>query len=458
MQDLIISLCLIFQSVCWGNSFDLTLKEFSGASHQFSIYIAKDEQEVVWHKNKDQALVPASITKLVTGLAVLDKFGPEQRIKTFLKSDAKISKEQTLKGDLYLVGGGDPSFVSENMWVLVNHFARNQIKFIEGDIIVDDSLFDAVRFDESRLKNRVSRAYDAPVGAMSFNWNSVNVYIREGQGRAQVLLDPVSDYTELDNQVKITNKATQIEVQRIELPGKNKIRVTGSFNPRDSEVVKYVSISDPSIWSGHQLKSFLLERGIQVKGQVKIGQAPKQTKVLALSESKPLALMITDMNKFSNNYVAEMLTKLIATTSGEVGSIENGVKHINKYIKNQGLIESQMRIDNPSGLTRSNAISAYAMWKLLFTSLVNLKLNGDTLASLPLAGADGTLKNRFKADAVKYSVRAKTGYINGVVSLAGYYAGSTGPVPFAMIYNGPAEEGKIRALFDKILTNLVTTK
>lgn len=456
MRNLIAILLFVSHSVCLANDFEPLLKEFSGTAHQFSIYIAKDGQQVVWQKDKDKALVPASITKLVTGLAVLDKFGPEERIKTVLKSEAKITDKQVLKGNLYLVGGGDPSFVSENMWILVNHFTRNQISEIEGDILVDDSLFDAVRFDASRLKNRVSRAYDAPVGAMSFNWNSVNVYIRDHHGQPKVFLDPANEYTVLDNQVKLTKKSTQIEVQRVELAGKNKIIVKGVFNPQDQEVVKYVSISDPALWSGYQLKSFLLQRGIQIKGQVKLGRAPQQAKILGQSESKPLALMIADMNKFSNNYVAEMLTKLLATSSGEVGSVENGVKQIDKYLKGHGLLAAQMRIDNPSGLTRSNTISAYAMWQLLFNSMINLKVNGDILASLPLAGADGTLKNRFKNNAVKYSVRAKTGYINEVVSLAGYYAGVNGPVPFVMIYNGPGEEAKVRLIFDKILTNLVT--
>lgn len=450
--------CLFFGFPVFANEFESLLKPFSGPSHQFSIYIAKDNQQVIWQKDKDKALVPASVTKLVTGLAVLDRLGPEERIKTQLKSEASVTDQGVLKGDLYLVGGGDPSFVSENMWVLVNHFTRNQILRIDGDLVVDDTLFDSIRFDTSRLKNRVSRAYDAPVGAMSFNWNSVNVYIRAHQGQAKIFLDPINEYTILENQVTLTKKSTQVEVQRLEQPGKNKIIVKGIFNPQDGELVKYVSISDPALWSGYQLKSFLLQRGIQVTGQVKLGRAPQLAKVLGQSESKPLALMITDMNKFSNNYVAEMLTKLLATQSGEVGSIENGVKQIEKFIKQQDLSASQMKVDNPSGLTRSNTISAQALWQLLFNSMINLKLNGDTLASLPLAGADGTLKNRFKNSSAKYAVRAKTGYINEVVSLAGYYAGANGPVPFAMIYNGPGDESQIRLIFDKILTHLVTAQ
>jgi D-alanyl-D-alanine carboxypeptidase/D-alanyl-D-alanine-endopeptidase (penicillin-binding protein 4) len=147
------------------------------------IYITSGEgehQEIVYDLNSKKKMIPASISKVATSSAVLEYFPPGYKFKTQLVSSGTI-QDKVLKGDLYLKGGGDPSFVSENMWFLVNNFKRNEIQKIEGDVVVDDSLFDPKRYDSSRQPERVDRAYDAPVGAMSFNWNSINIFVRPAE-------------------------------------------------------------------------------------------------------------------------------------------------------------------------------------------------------------------------------------------------------------------------------------
>lgn len=161
---------------------DKIIQKSGISTDQLSIYIAGGEGSpiTVSSINGEKKMIPASVTKLVTAAAVLKAFPPGTKFKTSLWSSAKI-EDGVMKGDLYLRGGGDPSFVSENLWYLVNAFLRNDVRKIEGNIVVDDSLFDSVRFDSSRQKERVDRAYDAPTGAMSFNWNSVNVFVRPGK-------------------------------------------------------------------------------------------------------------------------------------------------------------------------------------------------------------------------------------------------------------------------------------
>lgn len=435
------------------------LGKLRGGDSGLGVYIAEESGEVIYASNPNKLFVPASITKVVTGIVALEELGPATRVKTQLGSVAS-QEGATLKGPLYLVGAGDPGFVSENMWVLVNNFIRTGITKVEGDIVVDDSLFDKVRFDQTRLKNRVDRAYDAPVGAMSFNWNSVNVFVRpalEGKTQAQVILDPQSGYLDLDAKVTSSNKPTDIRVSRVELKGKNRIMVRGNINSRSKERVNYVSISDPDLWSGHNLITFLKERGIKVTGQVRSGKAPSGFKVLAESESKPVAQMVADMNKFSNNFVAEMLVKLIGAQSGGPGaSIAQGNKAIGSFLKKKGIDETQIKFLNPSGLTRDNQFSAQALWRLLAKSHRDLRVNGEVLSSLPLAGVDGTLKSRLTDPQVQGSIRAKTGYLNSVVSLAGYYTNeSKGIVPFVFIYNGPENDVKVRDTIDRVLTMLV---
>lgn len=411
--------------------------------------------------NAQKSMIPASITKVVTASAVLAHFPPGHKFMTQILADSAQIKGSTIKGDIYLKGGGDPSFVSENMWYLVNAFLRNNITKVEGDIIVDDSLFDKMRFDLSRQKERVDRAYDAPVGAMSFNWNSANIFVRPGDKgeAAQVVIDPANDYIRLVNRAKTTsgsvNKLMADRDEDKKFPG-DVIQVGGTIGENIAEVAIFKNITQPDLWSGYNLKSFFAQRGVTVSGGVKNGNAPEKAKVLAQSESKPIEAILADMNKFSNNYVAEMLTKNIGATQAKPGTLAEGMKLINQHIKDLNIPEAQMQLESPSGLNRDNKMSSYAMWKVLQHLRNDFQVQPEFLTSLPIAGIDGTLKKRMKSSPAERWVRAKTGYLNNVVSLAGYAGLRDGNVvTFSFIYNGSTDETKVRAFFDQVLISLV---
>lgn len=420
--------------------------------------------KTIYSINSKKKFNPASLTKILTSSIILNEIPLNHKFITKLASKAKVENEK-LKGDLYLVGGGDPGFVSESMWVLVNHFTRAGIKKIEGNIVVDDYFFDQQRFDSSRGDERVSRAYDSPIGAMSFNWNSVNVYIRPTKiGKdAKITLDPVSDYLSVRGEVKTVapGKGTKVNVARIK-NGKNKntILVSGRIESDDPEKVIYRSITHPDYWSGEQLKSFLKQRGIIVTGSVVKGQAPASAETLAEFESKDLAKIIKDLMKFSNNYVAEMMTKNLAVYKGhKPGNMAWGLQIVREQLEKLGLKNSKdFILENPSGLTRVNRITPNAMALVLDQLKHSFPIFPEYLSSLPIGGVDGTLKNRFKS--VKGWVRAKTGLLNGVCGLAGYASNPSGQeYDFVMIYNGPNKHRwSAQKLFDKMASLLVTHK
>lgn len=412
--------------------------------------------------NADKRVIPASVTKLITSASALHYFPPGTKFVTSIWSNAKI-ENGILKGDLWLKGGGDPAFVSENMWYLVNVFTRNQISKIEGKIIVDDSLFDNVRFDSSREDYRVDRAYDAPTGAMSFNWNSVNVFVRPGAKAgdvAQVFIDPPNDYIRFTSSVTTGGKGGvhSVVVDRENDPKGpgDLLRVTGKIPLDSKEVVIYANITKPDYWSGYNLKSFLAQRGIQVLGAVGVGPVPKDARVLAEAEGKEIQNIVTDMNKFSNNYIAEMLTKGIASLFEPQGSIPKGMPYHEKFLKNLGIDEKLFTLKNPSGLTRENKLTGTVLWKLLHEMQSEFKYQPEFLISLPIAGVDGTLKKRMKGTPAEGMVRAKTGYLTGIVALSGYAGRKDGTaIPFVFIYNGSADEAEVRAFFDKMAIALV---
>jgi PBP4 family serine-type D-alanyl-D-alanine carboxypeptidase len=421
---------------------------------------SKNHSEPIYENNSTKKYIPASLTKVFTAATVLNKIPSGTKLKTKLASSANI-ENQKLKGDLYLVGGGDPGFVSETMWFLVNAFTRQHIKEIEGDLVVDSSLFDKAWFDESRQEQREDRAFDAPVSGMAFNWNSVNVFLKPGSkigNSAQVTVDPENGFVVLKSNLK-TGKNTDYSVERKfdDSLKKDVIYVSGTIAIHANEIAVYKGISNPDLWVGENLRSFLLQRGISVNGKVRSGVSPQDSTLLADADSHPIEYLVMDMNKFSSNYVAEMLTKNIAALQSPPGSIEKGVKVIQEFIKSTGVSSNDFEIYNPSGFTRDNRCTPKALHTVLEKVRTDIRVFPEFIASLPIAGVDGTLKKRMKNTPAEQWVRAKTGLLHGVTGIAGFAGRAGGEIlTFVMIYNGSLDGGTVRNTFDRILADILS--
>lgn len=419
----------------------------------------KYDQRPAYSFNGERSMIPASLSKLVTGATVLENLPTGHHFVTELYTKGSV-QSGILEGNLYLKGGGDPSFVSEDMWFLVNEFRRTGIQQINGKIIVDSSRFDEETFSETRQEQRVDRAYDAPVGAMSFNWNSVNVFIRPGSKAgepARVFIDPVSDYIELVNKTKtVSSGATNVSVVRGGKSdvGGDRIEVRGTIRVGDSEKVFYKNISRPAIWSAYNLKEFLSQRGVKVTGSVETGKLPSGADKVAEFKSKSLSLIVADMMKFSNNYVSEMLIKnLAAEVKGTPGTINKGMPIVLETLKSWGL--KDFTFTNPAGLNRENHLSPKQLSDLLVKAKQHFRWAPEFTSSLPIAGIDGTLKNRMKD--ISEQIRAKTGLLEGVLGLGGYGMSRSGvPFHFVFIYNGPEDFTRVKNLFDGLGKNLVS--
>ncbi len=421
--------------------------------------------ETYFELNANKGFLPASISKLVTMGAVLHTLHPGYKFRTELYSDAKAKIEDgVLSGPIYLKGGGDPSFVSENMWVLVNELTRTGVNEITGDVVVDDTKFDSIRFGQDRQDERVDRAYDAPVGAMSMNWNSVNVYARPGDKVGEplkVFAEVVSPYLKVINRSHTTGpgKGKSIAVERSSekgFPG-DVITITGGLAIDQPEAVVYKSISQPDLWSGHNLVEFLKQRGISVKGKIRTGVTPVNGTLLAFTEPHTLTQVVADMAKWSNNYVAEMLVKNVAADSGEKpATMATGMKLVRAYIESAGIKPGDYEFINAAGFTRKNRLSPMQLGTYLEFVRTDFTFFPEYLAALPIAGVDGTLRKRMVGTAAERWVRAKTGLLNGAVALAGFAGRPNGQTAtFVFIYNGSGREDKARAFFDKMAALIV---
>jgi D-alanyl-D-alanine carboxypeptidase/D-alanyl-D-alanine-endopeptidase (penicillin-binding protein 4) len=347
--------------------------------------------------------------------------------------------------------------VSENLWALINQFARSKIQVIEGDLVVDESRFDQERISENRDPKRSDEPYDAPVGAMSFNWNSVNVFMRPSaieQQSCEVFAEPESGYLRVENSCQTTlGNVSDVKVTRLQDPSGDLIQINGRMGLGHDEIVFFRNISAPAQWSGQNLIEFLKQRGIQLKGHIQNGIAPATAKIYATQTSRPLSLIAQDMAKVSNNFVAEMITKNIAAESGEQpASLGTGLHLIRNFLGEIGMDMNQIVFVSPSGFSRKNQISAFQLSKYLKLMQNDFSIFPEFLASLPVAGRDGTLKDRNKNSKHIGWIRAKTGTMDGVVGLSGFIGLSGGRTAvFSFMFNGPVDlEPDARLLFDAL--------
>jgi len=428
------------------------------------LYVVKLDglkETVEFQKNSEKKFIPASLTKIITAATVVTNLGLDHKFKTELYIKGKL-KGSTLKGDLIVVGKGDPVFTSESMWNLTNEFLRSGIKTIEGRLIIDDSYFDQERFSNGREKTRVDRAYDVPVGAVSFNWNSVNIFVRPGQrvgNKLKIYADPQSDYVQLVNQTKtVGGRGKNLQINRLKHKAQGESYVVkGAMGLRHKEAVIYKNIQDPALWFAYNLKSFLARRGVQFKGAISKGKLKKGSLLVADLESKPLRQILSDLMKFSNNFIAEMFTKHLGADSNRSGQMQRGLGKIKAYLKYLKI--KDYKITSPSGFSRRNAFRPQDIYKVLKNMKGNFKVYPEFLTSLPISGVDGSLKSRMKNSSRSW-VRAKTGRLNGVLGLAGF-AGSRKTnklYAFVFMYNGDHKNlPKVSLLFDKMAGVLVNS-
>ena len=404
--------------------------------------------------NADRLLVPASLSKIPVLSALYHYYSPHRTFQTKIISSGSISKE-VLKGDLVIKGGGDPAFISESLWNLINVFIRTGIKVIEGDILVDETLYHADGF-----LSQTDRSYEAPVSAASFNWNSVTFRIRSGNkvgSRAQIFVDPHNSYIQIKNKVKTSKKKTKIKVSRVsQSPKGETFKFTGAISHSSEEVSKYRNIQNPPLWLGYNVVSFLKQRGIQVKGDVKKGQCSSGCRELAKWDSYPFSRLAFYLMKYSNNFVARMLTTHLSIEKGsERGEFKIGMEWIKKYLTSEVKLK-EYSLEEPSGLSRRNKFSPQDLQRILI--LDSKRWYGpEVLFSYPLAGGVGTLEKRYNGKPKEFHVRAKTGSLSGVAGLAGWTGRKGGEsYVFTFLYNGPARKTlQAQNMFDEVIVFLL---
>lgn len=419
-----------------------------------------DNSEILYENGADKLVIPASVSKLFTAYTVLKKLKPTSAFETTVWAQGPIM-DGRLAGDLYLKGGGDPSLVSERLWMLVNELVRSGIKKITGNIIADDSFYDRERTPDTRPSYLTDQAYNAPIGALSFNFNTTTIYVRpaETAGKAPIVYtDPENSYVEVVNQASTGKEGSSnsIQVKRTEFVKGDigdTVLLRGSIPLGQKEMRFYRNIVNPSLYAAHMFRTFWEQRGMRLEGTIKEGTVPSRARQILSFESLPVWQIVWGMNKFSNNFVADQILKKVgAEVGGAPGTLEKGVKALEGTLEEIGIAPKTYVINDGSGLTRKTKVTARQIVRVLVAASQDFNIAPEFTSSLGVGGEDGTLRNRFPNELTHSTIRGKTGSLDGVTALAGYMTTRDKEnLAFAIILNDPGlRYGRMSAWVDRI--------
>jgi serine-type D-Ala-D-Ala carboxypeptidase/endopeptidase (penicillin-binding protein 4) len=396
--------------------------------------------EVVFAKDADVLLNPASNVKLVTAAAALARLGPEYRFATELLVDGRSAGSPSVK-TLYLRGKGDPTLVTERLWAIAGDLVHLGVKRI-GDLVVDDSFFDDVRSGPGFDQETGDRSYLAPASAASLNWNTVAVHVGPGgrkRERGRVAVEPSSEFFEIVNRTTTVAASARRHVTISSVPsaGKQRIVVEGRVPLGSRPQAAWKKIDDPPLYLGHTLRRLLELRGIAFTGSVRVGPVPAGSKLVHVVESESLGEIARRLNKSSNNFVAEQLLKTLgAEAKGAPGTWSKGVAAVEEFLAEVGVPRGSYVMRNGSGLNDANRFSARQVVTLLRAMWARFPLQAEFVASLPVAGRDGTIRWRMEGTEAVGRLRAKTGTLESVTSLSGYVQTAGGrTLAFAVLVN-----------------------
>jgi len=422
--------------------------------------VSLDRNEVIYSRSADTTLIPASVNKILTAYTALKRVGPRAKFHTKILATDSI-RNGVLGGNLYLKGGGDPGLVSERMWMLTNELLRSGVKKITGNIIGDASYFDTERTPDNRPKYLTDQAYNAPVGALSFNFNTTTIFVRPGTKvgtKPEIYVDPENSYVDIVNQAKTTKagRGTKLYAKRLKhLEGDlgDTILIRGTIARGAKEVRYYRNIVNPTLYTCHMFKTFLERRGVKVNGTIKMGRVPKKARLLVDFGSLPMWQVIWGLNKFSNNFVADQVLKKVgAEMWGVPGNLKKGMTSMRDALEDIGIPRNSYVVVDGSGLNRKARISSNQIVQILRSAYADFSIRSEFVASLGVAGEDGTLKRRLNSNLGRGFIRGKTGRLNGVNSLAGYTQSVQGEnIAFAILLNDPSgRHGDMTGWVDQI--------
>ena len=368
---------------------------------------------------------PASVMKIVTTFAALDQLGPAYTWKTPVYIDGAVQGGR-LQGNVYIQGQGDPTLVMERLWLLLRRLQGQGIQVILGDIVLDRSAFDVPEHDPARFDGEPLRPYNAAPDALLLNFKSVSMGFLPDvdAGVARIQYDPPLAGVQRQGSVPLAAPGTDCgdwrTALRAELSDPARSVFQGAYPAACGERVWPVAYADPPGFAARAVEGMWREMGGMLTGSVRQGKVPAGLRPAFSTTSPTLAEVVRDVNKYSNNIMAQHVFLTLALQKNGVASFDGAREALRLWW--QGRWGDMPVADNGAGLSRDARISAQALGRMLQSAWVS-PVMPELLASLPIAGVDGTLR-RSKSRAG--AAHLKTGSLRDVLAVAGYVHAASG--------------------------------
>ena len=365
---------------------------------------------------------PASVMKLVTSVAALDLLGSAYTWQTQVFVDGTINGG-VLDGNLTIKGGGDPKMVVERLWLLLRRVQSLGIKTIHGDIILDSSAFDVKTVDAAAFDGAPSRPYNASPDALLVNFKSLVMTFtpRNDAGVATVEYDPPLHGVAMPASVPLSNgNCNDYRTSlKAEFTNPLEIHFAGGYPRTCGDRTWSIAYADPAGFASRAMLGLWEVMGGRLTGQVRTGSAPLGLPATFALQSPTLPEVLRDMNKFSNNVMAQQLFLSLSLSPSHPATFETSRAALNDWWQSRYGKEPNMPVpstENGSGLSRTDRVTAFALARML-QDVYAAPYMPELMSSLPIVGLDGTMRNSL---ALSGAAHLKTGTLNNALARAGY--------------------------------------
>jgi serine-type D-Ala-D-Ala carboxypeptidase/endopeptidase (penicillin-binding protein 4) len=445
-----------------------------------------DTGRVLFEENAAKLLRPASNMKLYTVATALDKLSPDYRFKTFVYSTRKLDASGVLRGDLTIQGRGDPSFAARfnngDYLKAINDLAVRivsaGVKRVEGDLVGDESYFVGPKYGAGWEWEDLTWSYGAEISPLTVNDNALDLFIKPGYAvtaPAVITTGPPDPLLTIVNKVITASKGTKRELSIHRGLGENTVTIVGNIPLEDPGYTGAIAISHPALLFVYLLRSALVQKGVVITGKSRTtgtvdqptlplipelantmgAPLPKlQLEITTFESALPFSVIAAQTLKPSQNLYTELILRTLGTMTLPPPTMpplrqtseELGLEAVKSFLKSAGIAAESLRLNDGSGLSRDDMVTAEATVQLL--TFMNKHRHADVFrAALPIAGVDGTLRNRMRGTPAQNNLRAKTGSLSSAASLGGYVTTAAGEkLAFAIIVNNYANEVEPRTV------------
>lgn len=447
---LILSFCIpVLSGFAENNSFERFFTTGSLKTASYSIYAIDAATGEKIDASPQKSLSTASVMKLFTTAVALETLGPDYTFSTTLSYTGNIDPQTgTLTGNLILKGGGDPAFYSSffadyykecfDNWI--EKLKQRGIKKINGQLLIDLSILDHTSIPGGWVWDDIGNYYGAGVSALTYRDNLYEIHFTspKTEGKATTIKSKIPEIKglELDNKV-LSSSRTGDHTIAYGAPGSYQQYIEGTIPVDQTDFVVKAAMPNPPVVAANAFLQQLKERGIPFSGNINRLPANYNEKstLLGTQLSPPLKDLIVPLNKESLNLYAEHLLREVGRKSSGETSFEKGINAYHQFCRNKGIDTTGFYPADGSGLSRSNALTAQTLVETI-KYMYDSKNRDIFFNSLPIAGVDGTLRNTFKGTPLEKNVRAKTGSMERVRSIAGTMNTKSGkPILFAILIN-----------------------